>query len=110
MKKVFISGPYTMGDVAQNVKNAMDIANDLINLGYAPYCPHLTHFLHMNHYQDYGTWLRLDLSFLEGCQYLIRLPGDSSGADKEVELAKSRGLPIFYSLDELVAYEKEMLG
>ena len=101
MKRIFISGPYTKGDVAINVKRAMDIANDLINLGYAPYCAHLTHFLHMNNPQSYETWLKIDSKFLEVSDAIIRLPGISEGADREVELAKKLHIPIFYSLEEL---------
>ena len=101
MKRIFISGPYTIGDVAINVRNAMNIANELINLGYAPYCPHLTHFLHMNNPQEYEKWLELDRIYLEVCDALLRIPGKSNGADLEVEHAKKFGIPIFYSIKEL---------
>lgn len=106
MKKIFISGPYTKGDVAQNVKHSMDIANALINGGFAPYCPHLTHFLHMNAYQEYEIWLKLDLVYLEICDGLLRLDGESGGADKEVEFAHQLKIPVFYSIAELIAYYK----
>jgi len=29
------------------------------------------------------------------------MPGESRGADAEVSFAKSRGIPVFYSLEEL---------
>jgi Domain of unknown function (DUF4406) len=102
MKKVFIAGPYTLGDVAQNVKLAMDMANDLINLGFAPYCPHLTHFLHMNHFQPYEKWLELDLVYLASCEAIIRLPGKSDGADGEVNKGQDLGIPVFYDLESLI--------
>jgi hypothetical protein len=35
------------------------------------------------------------------CQAILRLPGDSHGADGDVELARSLGLPVYYRLDEL---------
>ena len=101
MNRIFISGPYTLGDVAVNVKKAMDLANVLIDNGYAPFCPHLTHFLHMNNPQPYEKWLELDNSFLLVCDALIRIPGDSNGADKEMELAKSKNIPIFHNIDEM---------
>ncbi len=106
MRKIFISGPYTKGDVAQNVKIAMEMANELINNGFAPYCPHLTHFLHMNNWQPYSKWLEIDCEFLVICDALIRLPGESDGADKEVELAKKTGTPIFYTINELIEFLK----
>lgn len=102
MKKIFIAGPYTIGDVAQNVKKAMDVANELINYGFAPYCPHLTHFLHINNYQPYQKWLELDLQFLEVSDALLRLPGKSVGADGEVVRAKELEIPVFYEIEELL--------
>jgi hypothetical protein len=104
MKRIFISGPYTLGDVAQNVKGAMEVANELIELGYAPFCPHLTHFLHLNHAQPYEKWLEIDVSFLRVCDAVIRIPGESTGADSEVRIASELGIPVFYSKQEL--YEK----
>ena len=104
MYKIFISGPYTKGDVALNVKRAMDLANELINLGFAPYCPHLTHFLHMNNSQPYEKWLQLDCEYLVLCDGLIRIQGESLGSDKEVQLAKKKGIPVFFSLNEIVNY------
>ncbi len=101
MKRIFVSGPYTLGDVAQNVKNSMDVSNDLISLGFAPFCPHLTHFLHMNKFQPYEKWLEIDLAFLRVCDALIRIPGESNGADKEVEFAKKLNIPIVYNIADL---------
>lgn len=101
MKRVFISGPYTLGDVEQNVKKAMDLANDLIESGYAPFCSHLTHFLNNNNFQPYEKWLEIDNTFLEVCHAVIRIPGESKGADKEVSLAEKLGIPVFYDLEEL---------
>ena len=38
---------------------------------------------------------------LEHCDAVLRLPGASSGADKDVEIARGRGLPVWFSLDEV---------
>lgn len=103
MKKIFISGPYTKGDIAVNVKNAMDVANQLIESFYAPYCPHLTHFLHMNNPQPYEKWLELDSMFLLVCDAVLRIPGESNGADLEVKLALINNIPVYYSFEELAA-------
>ena len=92
--------------VAINVKKAMDVTNELIERGFAPYCPHLTHFLHINNFQPYEKWLELDLEYLKVCDMLLRIPGDSNGADKEVEFAKSNDIKVFYSLNDLVRNQK----
>lgn len=108
MKKIFISGPYTKGDVAVNVKNAMDLANQLIELNFAPFCPHLTHFLHMNHPQTYSKWLEIDSQFLLVCDAVLRMPGESNGADLEVKLAISMDIPVFFSINELLIGLKKL--
>lgn len=38
---------------------------------------------------------------LEACDALFRIPGDSKGADLEIEKAKNLGKTIYYSLDEI---------
>ncbi|MCC4908048.1 DUF4406 domain-containing protein [Microbacterium sp. cx-55] len=38
---------------------------------------------------------------LQHCDAVLRLPGDSVGADKDVEIALERGLPVYRSLAEV---------
>ncbi|GAA1830678.1 hypothetical protein GCM10009750_13190 [Agromyces salentinus] len=38
---------------------------------------------------------------LQRCDAVLRLPGDSRGADQDVAIARSRDLPVYYSLDEV---------
>lgn len=101
MIKVYIAGPYTKGDMAMNVRAAIDAGNLLLNAGYAPYIPHLTHFVHMIHPHKYEEWLALDNEFLPVCNALLRLEGESSGADLEVALAQRIGVPVFFSMEKL---------
>ena len=50
-------------------------------------------------YQEflYPTAARL----LELCDAVLRIPGESKGADQDVRIAKERGLPVYYSLDDV---------
>jgi len=93
--KVYIAGPYTKGDVAQNVANATRLADYLANLGYTPYLPHLTHFWHMMYPRPYEWWLKYDMEWLRECDCVVRIFGDSSGADKEVSCAGELGKDVF---------------
>jgi hypothetical protein len=102
--RIYVAGPYTKGDVAVNVRNAYEAANHLADLGFAPFVPHATHFWHMLFPRPYEFWLNLDNQFLPYCEAVLRLPGESSGADKEVQLARSLGLPVFTDVDSLVTY------
>jgi hypothetical protein len=102
MKKIYVAGPYTHGDVAVNVRNAMEAGLMIINAGHAPYVPHLSHFLHMQEPQSYETWLEMDMVWVDTCDALVRLPGYSPGADREVARAEERKIPVLRSAQELV--------
>jgi hypothetical protein len=104
--KVYIAGPYTKGDVAKNVRTAIDAANTLLEFGFTPFVPHLTHFWHMLCPHEYQVWLDYDYEWLKSCDVLIRLRGESPGADIEVKQARLRGMPVFNSVvDFLKAQE-----
>lgn len=102
--KIYVAGPYTKGDVAVNVRNAFEAANQLADLGYAPFVPHGTHFWHMMFPRPYNFWLDLDNQFLPDCAAVLRLPGESFGADKEVVLAENLGIPVFHSIGAVVEH------
>lgn len=99
--KIFISSPYTKGDQGENVRVQLDAANEIMNLGHFPFVPLLSHFQHIVHPRPYGDWLANDMAWLECCDLLLRLPGESLGADVEVERAKQLGIEVIYTLNEL---------
>lgn len=99
--KVYIASPYTLGDVAVNVKNQIDCFSKLLDMGLTPFAPLLSHFVHMAHPKDYNVWMEQDLIWIKSCDFLLRLPGESSGADKEIEFAKKHGIPVYYTIEEL---------
>ena len=102
MKKVYIASPYTIGDVAVNVRAQLQVFDILADNGFCPFAPLLSHFQHMYHPRPYEDWLKFDYEWILVCDYLLRLPGESSGADKEVELAKKNNIPVFYSVEDLL--------
>lgn len=104
MRKVYIASPYSKGDIAANVHLQMETANTLINLGFCPFVPLLTHFQHLMFPQPYEIWLAQDTEWVKACDCLLRLGGESNGADREVKYMISLGKPVFYSIDELEDY------
>ncbi|MFJ8443182.1 DUF4406 domain-containing protein [Kitasatospora griseola] len=38
---------------------------------------------------------------LTHCDAVLRLPGDSTGADRDVAIARRRGLPVYHHVDEI---------
>ena len=101
-KKIYIASPYTIGDIAVNVKRQIDAANELIALGYAPYTPLLSHFHHLIHPNHYDTWMDIGLTWLVECDAVLRLPGESKGADIECNVAHDHNIPIYYSIREIM--------
>jgi len=101
--KVYIAGPYTKGDIAINVRNATEAANQILQAGHIPFLPHLTHFWHILFPGPYEQWIRLDLEWLSCCDALIRLTGESRGADGEVCEAVRLGIPVYNSVDEFLS-------
>lgn len=101
LPRIYIAGPYSKGDVEQNVQNAMVAGDLVIEAGGAPLVPHWTHFQHQFRPHDYETWVSIDFSHLVTCDALWRLPGESSGADREVAFAHEHGIPVCHSFTEV---------
>ena len=109
MKHVYVAGPYTAPDaegVEVNVSRALHVGNLLLDAGLWPYVPHLSHFQHQIQARGYETWMALDFAWVRRCDALLRLDGDSSGADREVRLATELGIPVFHSVAEVVRWAK----
>lgn len=103
-ERVYIAGPYSNGDIEANVRNAILAAHELADLGFAPFVPHLSHYWDIIKKRPYQFWLDLDNQFLPFCNGLLRLPGKSNGSDKEVDLAKSLAIPVFYEIPAVDEY------
>lgn len=101
--RVFVAGPYTVPDPELNTLRAILAGHTLMDAGYAPYVPHLCHFMEKMRPRPYGDWTALDNEYLPLCHALLRLPGESKGADAEEALARSLGIPVFHDLLDLLA-------
>ena len=47
---------------------------------------------------------------LQHCDAVLRLPGESTGADQDVAIARERGLPVFHRVEDLPGYDRDELG
>ena len=114
MIKVYIASPYTLGDVKRNVEKQIEVSNLLriTNENILPYWPLSSHYWNELYEHDYNFWMKLCLDWLMTMDCVLRLEGESKGADKEVLVAKRLGIPVFYSIEKLleyVRYETEVL-
>lgn len=112
---ILIAGPYRSGtnDIAELMKNNLarleSVALPIFRLGHVPII---------------GEWIALPLvqlagstrpgddkwneiqypvahRLLEKCDAVLRLEGESTGADNDVAIAKQRGLKIYYRLEDI---------
>lgn len=112
-KKVYVAGPYTAPTdelIEQNVKNALHAGEQLADAGFWPIIPHLSHFWHQKFPRHYEFWMQLDFALVRDCDALLRLEGSSKGADREVELADSLGIPVFHAIPDAVTYYETGAG
>lgn len=100
---IYVAGPISCGDYLMNLRRGILAGVELIRRGYAPFIPHLDYSAYMfaPEEMDYETRLRVDFDWIEKCDGVLRLSGESPGADREVELADSMDIPVFYSMDQL---------
>ena len=103
---VYIASPYRIGDKLTNVRASLEIANILMDKGFIPYAPLLNHFQDEIFPRSEKDWLEFDLRWLYKCDALLRLHGESKGADEEVLSASHVGMPVFYSIEDLVKWRK----
>ncbi|WP_334150777.1 DUF4406 domain-containing protein [Microbacterium sp.] len=110
---ILIAGPYrsgTDGDpdlIARNLERLEEAAAPIHRLGHVPMIgewvalPILRGMTDADAEGDvmYETARRL----LQHCDAVLRLPGASAGADQDVVIARERGLPVYFSLDEIPA-------
>jgi hypothetical protein len=94
--RVFISGPLdSFGNQSSNVRQAVLAAAAVRAAGHSPLCPHLDHFAGMIAPSSYEESLRVDFDWIAVSEAIIRLPGASPGADREVAEAKRLGIPVY---------------
>ena len=104
--KVYIASPYTIGDKLANAKRQIKAADELLKHGFAPYVPLLNHFWDEISPKTESEWLDLDFEYLPICDCLLRLEGESKGADKECLKAWGLNIPIFHSVNEIINFYK----
>lgn len=105
--RVYVAGPMTKGDYLLNVRAAIDAAAILRGLGFFPYMPQMTTLWHLVAPREYEDWMVQDFEWLEACHALLRLPGVSAGADREVAHAKIHGIPSFSRIEDLARHLAE---
>lgn len=102
--KVYISGPITKGCHIRNFSQAAEAQTQLIRSGFAPLNPMLSMMLPGAWHIEHHHWIEADIPWVVCADAVLRLPGESTGADMETEAAKKHGIPIFTTIHSLEAW------
>ena len=106
--RVYVAGPYSSNPEA-GTNAAIDAGDRLLVAGLFPYVPHLSHFWNARHPHDWQTWMDVDREWLGACHALVRLPGESRGADQEVAWAKELGIQVFCDIEDCISWSRSVL-
>lgn len=104
---VYTAGPISKGNPLKHFREAIHVAETLIEKGYALYVPQLSIFWDMLIPHAHDWWIEYDYPILARCDVLLRLPGESVGADMEVKFCQDHNIPVVYSINELDEFRKE---
>lgn len=123
---VYVAGPISKGDLAENVRRAHDAGLRLLKAGLSPIVPHGSCFwgnrtaapaslanaiVWRPEVLPVGTthedWYGADLAIVRRCDAVLRLPGESAGADMECREAMAHGIPAFTDEAELFRWLRE---
>lgn len=92
---LYIAGPYTHPDPVENTHRACRVATIVYEqTDWVPYVPHVSLVHHLVTPRPPEWWYEFDLHHLAKCDGIVRLPGESHGADREMEVARSLGIRI----------------
>lgn len=106
---VYLSGPITAKhgySIEENVAAAVRVYLDCLKAGIPTFCPHLSAAFPSAHADvPYEAWMDYDFAVIDRCTHVLMLPrwAASAGAVREMEYAKAKGIPAFFSLAELQA-------
>jgi len=125
-KRVYLAGPISKGDLLHNVNQATRAFTVLAKSGCAPWCPAWSVYskpafrdclpggsgpavlceatAQGNSLMSHDDWLGVDLAWVAVADAVLRLPGESIGADREVAEARRLGIPVFDSVEAVVAW------
>lgn len=102
---VYIAGPVGKPDEGREARviAGVETAARVISAGFSVISPHLfCRIPGADELLDWDGWMDVCLALVERCDAVVRIPGESPGADKEVVRARERSIPVFFSVDELL--------
>ena len=104
---VYVAAPFS-ADPVGNTRTATLVGQSLWRTGkVAVIVPHWSLIGDAVASMPVDDWYAFDLDVLAHCHAVLRLPGESKGADAEVERAGELGLPVFTVLEAVVTWAEQ---
>jgi hypothetical protein len=104
--RIYVAGAISKGDRYLNVHAGILAGRELVRLGYAPMVPHLDAYMYLGGAElAWSDALDWDLSWVAVSDAVLRLPGESQGADIECEFAAENGIPVFHDIEDIVSWK-----
>jgi len=117
---ILIAGPYRSGTgddpqkMAENLRRLESVSYELFKAGHLPMIGEWVALpvWHTAGGETVGDALYDEIfhptasRLIERCDAVLRLEGASTGADNDVRLARERGIPVYYSLDDVPQVEQ----
>jgi hypothetical protein len=117
---ILIAGPYRSGTgddpdlMAANLARLEEAAWPIFEAGHVPM---IGEWVALPVLRSAKTAARPEQVFyptaerlLEYCDAVLRLPGDSTGADQDVAIAQKRGLPVYFRLEDVPGAKPPLRG
>ena len=106
---IMIAGPYTAGsrDKNQWAKNHKELNRFAYKVHLKGHIPVIGVNVALPIIETVGfdkfeeLMMPISLAMAEKCDAVLRINGASRGADQEVDIFKEKGLPVYYSIDEI---------
>ncbi len=116
MFKVYVAGPISNSNRTvelENIQKAQAFAGLIAGKGMAVYLPHFSYYvdteLSNTGNEPLGReWLEQDKEWLLLCDAVYRVQGESAGADQELKWANEAKISVFFVLDNLFSYAKQL--
>lgn len=100
--RVYVAGAISKGDLMVNIRRAVDAGAKIIDAGHEAFVPHMSCYFNIIHPFHYERWMTWDFAWIEVCHALVRIPGESSGADREMVFARDHNIPVYLGVDDFL--------
>jgi hypothetical protein len=112
MKRVYVAGAYgasTVNDVMGNMRRGLQLSAEVLRHGFAVYSPWTDCLLHFHQEFTIEECYSYSMPWLEVSDAVVVVEKNretSRGTQSEIKRASELGIPVFFSKEELFAWQE----